>query len=64
MAPPQQTYIEWVLCCKNSGHWIVQENANDLDFWQNDFKNNRCSPYLTYYPYFKSEMGQNVFELM
>ena len=51
-APPQQTYIEWELCCKNYGHWIVHENAHDLDLWQNYPKNYRCS-YLIYYPYTK-----------
>ena len=35
---------------------------HDLDLWQNEPKHNRCSPYLTNYPYSKSEMGQNVFE--
>ena len=58
-ALPQQTYIEWDLCCKNYGHWIVHENAHDLDHWQNDPKIYRCSPHLIYYPYFKSEVKRS-----
>ena len=35
-----------------------------LTFDKMNPKNYGCSPHLIYYPYSKSEIGQNVFELM